>query len=179
MAHNKTAVALGLFDGVHNGHRAVISKAAAMAEKGFIPAVFTFRCETLAVKQGRSIQYIYSDSFKEKLISINGIPQELIDIVLEKAKHLLSKPIDWVDRQDELYYALKVASRGDIGFLKSVIFDPTLEKSSFLSRKLRTYYLVKLHVLRFREAFKKHWHFFYLKMISTRIDLLDYYLDRV
>lgn len=75
MAHNKTAVALGLFDGVHNGHRAVISKAAAMAEKGFISAVFTFRCETLAVKQGRSIQYIYSDSFKEKLLRGLGAVQ--------------------------------------------------------------------------------------------------------
>ena len=118
-------------------------------------------------------------SLLEQLMAYPNLREDQKEIVLEKAKHLLSKPIDWVDRQDELYYALKVASRGDIGFLKSVIFDPTLEKSSFLSRKLRTYYLVKLHVLRFREAFKKHWHFFYLKMISTRIDLLDYYLDRV
>ncbi len=118
-------------------------------------------------------------SLLEQLMAYPNLREDQKEIVLEKAKHLLSKPIDWVDRQDELYYALKVASRGDSEFLKSVIFDPTLEKSSFLSRKLRTYYLVKLHVLRFREAFKKHWHFFYLKMISMRIDLLDYYLDRV
>ena len=118
-------------------------------------------------------------SLIEQLMAYPNLKEDRKEIVLEKVSRLLSKPIDWVDRQDELYYALKVASRGDREFLRSHIFDPVLEKSSFLSRKLRTYYLVKLHVLRFREAFKKHWHFFYLKVISTRIDLLDYYLRRV
>ena len=118
-------------------------------------------------------------SLMEQLMAYPNLKEDRKEIVLEKAKRLLSKPIDWVDREDELYYALKVASRGDMEFLRDHIFDPTLEKSSFLSKKLRTYYLVKLHVLRFRDAFKKHWHFFYLKMISTRIDLLDYYLGRV
>ena len=38
-----TSVALGAFDGVHLGHRAVISEAVRLAERdGLVPAVFTF-----------------------------------------------------------------------------------------------------------------------------------------
>ena len=118
-------------------------------------------------------------SFLEQLMAYPNLKDDKKEIVLQKVRDLLSRPINWVDRQDELYYALKVASMGDREFLRKHICSPILEKSSFLSRKLRTYYLVKLHVLHFRDAFKKHWHFFYLKMISTRIDLLDYYLGRV
>ena len=118
-------------------------------------------------------------SLVERLMAYPHLKDDKKEIVLEKAKYLLSNPIDWVDREDELYYALKVVSRGDPEFLKKHISSPILEKSSFLSNKLRTFYLVKLHVLRFREAFKKHWHFFFLKIISTRIGLLDYYLGRV
>ncbi|MCR5693108.1 MAG: hypothetical protein K6G74_03970 [Bacilli bacterium] len=118
-------------------------------------------------------------SLLEQLMAYPHLKENRKKVVLEKAKQLISKPIDWVDRQDELFYALKVTSLGDREFLRNHIFDPVLEKSSFLSNKLRTYYLVKLHVLRFKNAFKKHWHFFFLKIISTRIGLLDYYLGRV
>ncbi len=37
-----TAVALGRFDGVHQGHRAVISAAVECKDRGLVPAVFTF-----------------------------------------------------------------------------------------------------------------------------------------
>ena len=37
-----TAVALGIFDGVHAGHKLIIRKAVKCSEKGLVPAVFTF-----------------------------------------------------------------------------------------------------------------------------------------
>ncbi len=73
MGNRKRAVALGLFDGVHLGHRAVIAKAAEMAENGLIPSVYTFACGTLAAKQGRAVEYIYPDSRREALIRRLGI----------------------------------------------------------------------------------------------------------
>ena len=40
--NKKTAVALGFFDGIHLGHRAVIKKAVEAEERGLVPAAFTF-----------------------------------------------------------------------------------------------------------------------------------------
>lgn len=67
-AGKRTAVALGLFDGVHLGHRAVISKAAGMTEKGFIPAAFTFNSSSISTKHGTVLEYIYTDDYKELLL---------------------------------------------------------------------------------------------------------------
>lgn len=71
----KRAAALGIFDGVHLGHRRVVSIPAEMAEKGFIPSVFTFRSDTLAKKQGRSLEYIYTDENRERIIKSLGIKE--------------------------------------------------------------------------------------------------------
>lgn len=47
----KTAVALGYFDGLHLGHMGVIGAALKQREKhGFMPAVFTFNCDTTLPK---------------------------------------------------------------------------------------------------------------------------------
>lgn len=35
-----TAVALGIFDGVHAGHKLIIRKAVKCSKKGLVPAVF-------------------------------------------------------------------------------------------------------------------------------------------
>ncbi len=48
----KTCVALGIFDGVHLGHRRVITEAAVQAKIiGASPAVFTFKTSTVTTKQ--------------------------------------------------------------------------------------------------------------------------------
>ncbi|MDD3192444.1 MAG: bifunctional riboflavin kinase/FAD synthetase [Oscillospiraceae bacterium] len=54
MEKQQTAVALGFFDGVHQGHRRVIEKAVALAQGQLIPAVFTFTMDGSgpAKKQG-------------------------------------------------------------------------------------------------------------------------------
>ncbi|HOV40625.1 MAG TPA: hypothetical protein PLM59_02445, partial [Oscillospiraceae bacterium] len=46
----KTAAALGLFDGLHIGHREVVKRALAFSDSGISPAVFTFETHTVTSK---------------------------------------------------------------------------------------------------------------------------------
>lgn len=79
-AAEKTAVALGYFDGLHLGHVGVIS--AALSQQGLKPAVFTFNCDTTLPKfrgpediisfenkcelmERLGVQYIYALDFAE------------------------------------------------------------------------------------------------------------------
>lgn len=87
MEKQKTAVALGLFDGVHLGHLAVISKAVNMKEYGLIPSVFTFFTDTVKHKQGRSVEYIYSAGYKDKLIRSAGI-EKILSVEFSQLKDL-------------------------------------------------------------------------------------------
>ena len=66
MDNKRTAVALGLFDGVHLGHRAVLGAACAQKKQGLIPCAFTFPPESTA-KKGTA-GYIYSESEKRLLL---------------------------------------------------------------------------------------------------------------
>lgn len=68
MEKRKSAVALGLFDGVHLGHRAVLKLA---VESGLVPSVFTFSPEAVSGKS--SMGYIYSESEKSALLRKCGI----------------------------------------------------------------------------------------------------------
>ena len=52
----RTSAALGLFDGVHVGHREVLNKALAQKQNGLQPCAFTFSPETTA---GKGAEYIY------------------------------------------------------------------------------------------------------------------------
>lgn len=69
----KRAVALGIFDGVHLGHRRVMKITADTADSGFLPSAFTFRSDTIRQKQGRSLEYIYTDENKKRIIGSLGI----------------------------------------------------------------------------------------------------------
>lgn len=68
MTNKRTAVALGLFDGVHLGHRAVIAAAMAQHENGLSASVFTFEPECALKKTGGSSGYIYTRTEKEILL---------------------------------------------------------------------------------------------------------------
>lgn len=57
----KTAIALGIFDGVHCGHCLIINKA---CNYGLAPAVFTFRSESVKFKHGKPFEYIYTNNQK-------------------------------------------------------------------------------------------------------------------
>lgn len=66
----KTAVALGYFDGLHLGHVGVIS--AALTQPGLKPAVFTFNCDTTLPKF-RGPEDIISFENKEELMAKMGV----------------------------------------------------------------------------------------------------------
>lgn len=71
---SESAVALGFFDGVHLGHRAVIDMCVREAHRrGLIPCVFTFAASSMPVKQGSALQYIYSQPQKLQLLESCGI----------------------------------------------------------------------------------------------------------
>ena len=69
----KTAVALGMFDGVHIGHRAVFERAESFDEHGAEAAVFTFDSESLGDKHGKSYRYVVPNSLKLDMIRQAGI----------------------------------------------------------------------------------------------------------
>lgn len=71
----KTAVALGLFDGVHRGHRLIIGKAVEKASKdGMRSAVFCFKTDTVTSKghDGR-IEMLMTDKDKGEAIESLGV----------------------------------------------------------------------------------------------------------
>jgi len=72
-APRPTAVALGLFDGVHLGHRAVLHAAAAHKAEGLLPAVFTFSAPSISYKQHRQVQFLYTDAQKQQLLAAQGM----------------------------------------------------------------------------------------------------------
>lgn len=69
----KSAVALGFFDGVHLGHRAVISKAAACSAEGLTPVVYTFKKSPRTCISGENICAITSIKDKAQIIKQLGI----------------------------------------------------------------------------------------------------------
>lgn len=66
MENIRTAVALGLFDGVHLGHRAVLRAAAEQKKQGLIPCAFTFPPESASKKGGGG--YIYGENEKNSIL---------------------------------------------------------------------------------------------------------------
>ncbi len=66
----KTAVAMGIFDGVHAGHRSVVKEAVSFKETDFLSVAFTFKNETV-LKKGEKIKGILSDDIKaERLLRL-------------------------------------------------------------------------------------------------------------
>jgi len=80
--HSPTAVALGLFDGVHLGHRAVLD---AVMHLGKLPCVFTFRNEEAISKKGA--QYLYPFEVRCQIIRKCGI-QEFYSPAFAEIRHM-------------------------------------------------------------------------------------------
>lgn len=68
----KTAAALGYFDGLHQGHMGVIGAAMKQRENGLKPAVFTFNCDTTLPKF-KSPEDIISFENKRELLENIGV----------------------------------------------------------------------------------------------------------
>ncbi len=69
------AVALGCFDGLHLGHRAVIGRAVADKAKGLVPSVFTFAENPLQILTGTPVPALLTPAEKSRLLEEMGIEQ--------------------------------------------------------------------------------------------------------
>ena len=69
----KTAVALGLFDGVHLGHRAVIKAAVDQKKNGLTPAVFTFSTNYDTPASKGNLEFICTDSDRLAILESLGV----------------------------------------------------------------------------------------------------------
>ncbi|MDE5861475.1 MAG: riboflavin biosynthesis protein RibF, partial [Ruminococcus sp.] len=72
METKKRAVALGLFDGIHLGHRAVLDLALVQGKNGLQPAVFTFNPVAVLRKSSGQDGYIYPHIRKYKMLENLG-----------------------------------------------------------------------------------------------------------
>ena len=72
MENKKRAVALGLFDGIHLGHRAVLNLALAQEKNNLQPAVFTFNPVAVLRKSSGQDGYIYTHLDKYKMLEKLG-----------------------------------------------------------------------------------------------------------
>lgn len=72
MEKRKSAVALGLFDGVHLGHRAVLNLALEQEKNGLIPYVFTFDPTMVLKKNKGEYGYIYTHLDKLSILDRLG-----------------------------------------------------------------------------------------------------------
>ena len=68
-----TAIALGYFDGLHKGHRNVISLAAAEKENGLTPVCFTFSKSPKSVLNGTQSNALMTSEDKIKTLERLGI----------------------------------------------------------------------------------------------------------
>ena len=67
-------MALGFFDGVHIGHRAVIQRAVSAAgERGLTPCVFTFRPEGAAPASKSGMTLLQTEEQKEAVFASLGV----------------------------------------------------------------------------------------------------------
>lgn len=69
MTQKPAAVALGLFDGVHLGHRRVLEMVRMQKERGLLPCVSTFAVETIQVKHGGILEYLYPTEQRYRILT--------------------------------------------------------------------------------------------------------------
>ena len=99
---NRTVVALGMFDGVHRGHRALLSRAAEIAhEKGDTAVAFTYDNHPRELFSG-SFPYLCTREQRETLIRETGCDR--VDSIPFDAAFASMVPeafIDWLDARYE------------------------------------------------------------------------------
>ena len=80
----KSAVALGLFDGVHLGHRAVLDLALEQKKNGLTPTVFTFSPSAVLRKTSGHDGYIYNHIDKYNILTEYGFSGNIYSAEFEK-----------------------------------------------------------------------------------------------
>ncbi len=83
---NKTAVALGSFDGLHKGHMSVIACALSFRERGLCPLVMLFDSHPLKSLSGKAPAEILQPVLRDEILKSRGV--ESIIISFEEIKDL-------------------------------------------------------------------------------------------
>ncbi len=73
ICQNKTAVALGIFDGVHLGHQKVLKQAVEYSHDNIKPAVFTFNTDSVTYKSNGRLEMLLTNKDKLEKFSEMGI----------------------------------------------------------------------------------------------------------
>ncbi len=74
----KTALALGTFDGLHKGHKAVIACALSQKERGLIPLVMLFDAHPLLALTGKAPDMLLQDDLRTEMLENTGAKAEVI-----------------------------------------------------------------------------------------------------
>ena len=74
----KTALALGTFDGIHKGHKAVIACALSKKERGLIPLVMLFDAHPLLALTGKAPDMLLQDDLRTEMLENTGAKAEVI-----------------------------------------------------------------------------------------------------
>ncbi len=101
MKRNKTVIALGMFDGVHRGHRALLRGAAALAKScGAEPVCYTFETHPAALF-GADVSYLISADQRRRALLANGVTKvEMVPFTRALAD---LSPRSFVERMLETY----------------------------------------------------------------------------
>ena len=83
------SVALGLFDGVHCGHQAVIRQALSCMEQGLRPAVFTYRIQHILPERKDDFQWISSEEERVREIARIVSGEAVTETAMENAREML------------------------------------------------------------------------------------------
>ena len=86
MFENKTAVALGSFDGLHKGHMSVIACALSFKECGLIPLVMLFDSHPLKSLCGNAPAEILQPELRDEILAERGVGKVVISF--EEIKNL-------------------------------------------------------------------------------------------
>ena len=84
MEKRKSAVALGLFDGIHLGHRAVLNLAIEQEKNGYIPYVFTFNPAMASKKSKGEYGYIYNHIDKYHMLYDSGFKSHIVSVSFDE-----------------------------------------------------------------------------------------------
>lgn len=85
----KTTVALGNFDGIHLGHKALIDTTVNLAKKSqTTPSIFTFDCNFNEIKLGSKDTFLISEKKKEIILEKLGIKLLYIEKFCNKIKNM-------------------------------------------------------------------------------------------
>ena len=79
MGKKKRAVALGSFDGLHKGHKAVLACALSYGERGLVPCALLFASHPLLSLTGKAPEEILQPAVRDRILSAVGVEEKFAD----------------------------------------------------------------------------------------------------